>query len=181
MTRAWEPSSSWLMQADGSKNFRLICDGNLLLDIRSQTVHQISRALSPLEHAVHIHVLYDDTEGELSIHLPRYKLDFLLRRQGALLESKQFRGMVVDKVQSIGTLSGLVSKLVLRSIDGKSRIFIVPQGEVSFSLESHHVRVMINTDSATHVQHHLYTIDNQLGRLVDNGSLQSRLFRIYLQ
>ncbi|KIN03188.1 hypothetical protein OIDMADRAFT_120170 [Oidiodendron maius Zn] len=181
MTRLWEPSQSrWLMQVDNSRNFRLICDGKFLVDVRSQTAQEISRILSPLEHATHIHVLYDDTEGELNIHLPRYKLDFLLKRQGTLLESKQFRGMAVDKVQSIGTLTGLVNKLVLRRIDGASRIIVVPQGEVFFSPDGHHVRVMINTDAAIHVPHHSYTIDNHLGRLIDNGSLHSRLFRIYL-
>jgi hypothetical protein len=182
MTRVWEPSQgSWLMRVDNSGHFRLICDGKSLVDVRSQTAQEISRVLSPLEHATHVHVLYNDTEGELNIHLPRYKLDFLLRRQGILLESKQFRGMAVDRVQSIGTLTGLVNKLVLRRIDGTSRIIVVAQGEVFFSPDGHHVRVMINTNAAIHVQHHSYTIDNQLGRLIDNGSLHSRLFRIYLQ
>lgn len=182
LTRMWEPArGEWLMQLDNGNDYRLRYDGKSLVDVRSQTFQEISRILSPLEHPIHLHVLYDNTERKLNIHLPRYKLDFLLKSKGIILESKQFRGMAVDKVQCIGTLSGLVNKLVLRSISGASRIVVVPQGEVSFELEGHHVRVMINTDSAAHVQYHSYTVDNQLGRLIDNGRLQSRLFRIYLQ
>ena len=181
MTQAWEPSQRWLMQADNSRNSKLLCDGKSLVDIRSQTVQAISRILSPLDSTPHIHILHDDTEEELIIHLPRYKLDFFLRKAGGFLESKQFRGMIVDEAQSIGTLAGLVNKLVLRSVGGNSRIVVVPQGAVLFAQEGHHVRVTINTDGVMQVHHHAYSIDNQLGRLIDNGSLQSRLFRIYLQ
>jgi hypothetical protein len=39
---------------------------------------------------------------------------------------------------------------------------------------------MIDTAAATHVKYHLYSIDSQLGRLIDNSSIQSRLFRLYL-
>ena len=42
------------------------------------------------------------------------------------------------------------------------------------------MRVVIDTASATHVKHHCYHIDDQLGRLVDNRRLQSRLYRLYL-
>jgi hypothetical protein len=93
---------------------------------------------------------------------------------------KQFRGLVVDERQSFGTLTGLVNKLVLCEVEGSSRSVIVPHGPVSFSQDGHHIRVMIDTTSATHVKYHSYHIDTQLGRLVDNGNLRSRLFRLYL-
>jgi hypothetical protein len=88
--------------------------------------------------------------------------------------------MVVDERQSIGTLTGLENKLVLRDIKGSSRCVIVPHGRVSFLPDGHHVRVMIDTTSAPHVKYHSYHIDSQLGRLVDNDNLKSRLFRLYL-
>ena len=182
LTRMWEPAQGdWLMEVKKGKDYRLIYDGKSLVDVRSQTFQKISSILSPLENPIHVQVLYDDAERKLNIHLPRYKLDFSLKSGGMVFESKQFRGMAVDKVQCIGTLSGLVNKLVLRSVGGTSRIVLVPQGEMSFKLDGHHVRVMINTDSTAYVHYHSYTVDSQLGRLVDNGSLQSRLFRIYLQ
>lgn len=182
LSRMWEPAQgNWLLHVDQSKDYRLLRDGKCLVDVRSQTFQEISRMLSPLDNPKHIHVMYDNTERKLNVHLPRYKLDFFLRSNGVVFESKQFRGMAVDKVQCIGTLSGLASKLVLRSIDGASRIVLVPHGEVSFELKGNHVRIKISTDFAPHVQYHSYTVDKHLGRLVDNGSLQSRLFRIYLQ
>src|SRR4051794_4233820 len=76
----WESSHSWIMRADTSRNFRLLCDGKLSVDIRSKTAQEISCALSALEQATHIHIFYDEKEGEISIHLPRYKLDFTLQQ-----------------------------------------------------------------------------------------------------
>jgi hypothetical protein len=39
---------------------------------------------------------------------------------------------------------------------------------------------VINTTLATQVKYYTFNIDSQLGRLVDNRRLQSRLFRLYL-
>jgi len=151
-----------------------------LLDIRSPTAKMIAGLLRPLERPTHIHIILDSSTRALEVHLSRMKLDFFLREPWDLLESKQFRGMVVDDCQSFGTLTGLVNKLVLRETRDLSRTVIVPYGNVSFSPDGHHVRVTIDTASATQVKYHAYNIDGQLGRLVDNGRLQSRLFRLYL-
>lgn len=181
-THMLEPAQcDLLMQGSSNRDYRLSYNGKVLVDIRSQTFQEISRILSPLEIPTDIHVMYDEPTSRLNIHLPRFKLDFLVRPDGQVLESVQYRGMTVDKVQSIGTFSGLASKLVLCSMSGDSRIVLVPQGDVSFEPDGHHLRVAISTGEASYVHYHAYTVDNQLGRLVDNGSLQSRLFRIYLQ
>lgn len=113
------------------------------------------------------------------MHLPRLKLDFFVRKGATQLESKQFRGMTVNPNQSISTLTGLVNKLVLRGNTDSSRSVIIPHGDVRFGPEGHHVRVHIDT-STQHLSYHLYHIDTQLGRLVDNGSLKSKLFKCYL-
>jgi hypothetical protein len=91
-----------------------------LLDIRSPTAKMISDCLSPLECPTHIHLVLDNPTGALEIHLPRMKLDFFLRQPWVSLESKQFRGMVVDDCQSFGSLTGLVNKLLLREARGSS-------------------------------------------------------------
>ncbi|OBT60378.1 hypothetical protein VE03_10892, partial [Pseudogymnoascus sp. 23342-1-I1] len=91
--------------------------------------------------------------GELEVNLPRLKLDFLLKKDGRLLESKQFRGMVVSECQSFGSLTGLVKKLVL-NVEGSSRSVIVPYGNVSFSSDANHVRVTIDTSLAKHFRYH---------------------------
>ena len=180
LRHAWTSSpDNWQMKADGQE-VALSRGAKRLVDIRSPTAKAISRLLGPLEHATHIHVILDCGTEALEVNLPRVRLDFSLQNQENLLVSKQFRGMVVDERQSFGALTGLVNKLVLREAKGSSRSVIVPHGAVSFSRHGHHVRVMIDTSSAAQVKYHSYHIDSQLGRLVDNGDLKSRLFRLYL-
>jgi len=87
--------------------------------------------------------------------------------------------MTVDANQSLGTLTGLVNKLVLRGNNDSLRSVIIPHGDVLFKPEEPHVRVHIDT-STEHVSYYLYHIDCQIGRLVDNGSLKSKLFKCYL-
>ncbi len=96
------------------------------------------------------------------------------------LESKQFRGMIVDKNQSFGTMTGLVNKLVLCKSIGSMRSVIIPYGKVHFERVGSHVRVGIDTGSSQQRSYHHYQVDRQLGRLVDSGSLKSTLFRCYL-
>jgi Protein of unknown function (DUF3638) len=179
---AWAPSSDdWRFRKDGHETFVLSRGAQKAIDIRSPTARAISQILSPLEHATHIHIALDRRTRALEVSLPRMNLDFLLRDSQSLLESKQFRSMIVDERQSFGAFTGLVNKLVLRSIDRQSRCVLVPYGSVSFAPEGHHVRVMISTAPGLHVKYHSYDIDSQLGRLVDNGNLNARLFKIYLR
>ena len=69
--------------------------------------------LSPLEYTTYIYITLNYETEVLEVHLPRLKLDFFLRKGATQLESKQFRGIVVDITQSFGTLTRLVNKLVL--------------------------------------------------------------------
>ncbi|KAH8676420.1 hypothetical protein BGZ60DRAFT_562097 [Tricladium varicosporioides] len=172
--------NNWQMWVDDQEAFILSNGMKELIDVRSHTAKTIAQILSPLEYATNIQIIMNRKTGALEVHLPRLKLDFFLKDQQHMLESKQFRGMVVDERQSFGAFTGLVNKLVLREIERPSRIVIVPYGRVSFTRKGHHVQVMIDTAPATYVTYHSYSIDSQLGRLVDSGSLQSRLFKLYL-
>jgi Protein of unknown function (DUF3638)/Protein of unknown function (DUF3645) len=180
LLNAWTPvSQSWQMQS-GSKGEKLLIQGaSRLIDLHSPTAKAVSAILSPLERATHMHITLNCKTEVLEVHLPRLKLDFFLRKGATQLESKQFRGMAVDANQSIGTLTGLVNKLVIRKNTDSSRSVIIPDGDISFKPEGHHVCVQIG-NSAQHVSYHLYQVDPQLGRLVDNGSLRSKLFKCYL-
>ena len=178
---AWTISASnWDMSTDLDGSLFLSRGPQRLIDVRSPTALAISQVLSPLERLTHTIIILDICTGSLEVNLPRLKLDFSLGPRQKMLESKQFRGMVVDERQSFGALTGLVNKLVLRAVKGPSRTVIVPHGSVSFSTEDHHVRVMIDTTLNAQVKYHSYSIDSQLGRLVDNGNLRSRLYRLYL-
>ena len=180
LLNAWTATSqNWQMRS-GMRGENLLTRGSSrLIDLHTPTAKAVSAILSPLEHGTHLHITFNLETEVLDVHLPRLKLDFFLRKGATQLESKQFRGMTVDANQSFGALTGLVNKLVLRGKDDFLRSVIIPQGHVLFNPEGHHIRVHINTSSQK-ISYHLYHIDSQIGRLVDNGSLKSKLFKCYL-
>lgn len=181
LTDAWATSShNWCMKRDDEEGFYLTQGKYRLIDICSSTAKAISRVLSPLELDTHIHIMVNCESEELEIRLPRFKLDFALKRNSSQLESKQFRGMVVDEDQSFGSFTGLVNKLVLLEVGGTSRAVIVPHGNISFTRDGNHVCIKIAAPPTANVNYHLFRIDSQLGRLVDNGNLKSRLYKLYL-
>ena len=121
----------------------------------------------------------------LSAHLPRFKLDFLLDITSQELECVNITGTVVDDNQSVGALHGLKSKLVLRerteSQRGpRSRSVLIPLGDVAYSRQERHVSVSINLGRKERATYNIYTVDTLLGQLVDDGTLGSRLYKIYL-
>lgn len=113
------------------------------------------------------------------MHLSRLKLDFFLKKNALQFESKQFREMIVNSNQFFDILIELINKLVLRENNNSSRSVIIFHGEVQFKSINHHVRVKIDT-STQHVSYHLYNVDRQLERFVDNDSFKSRFFKCYL-
>lgn len=75
---------------------------------------------------------------------------------------------------------GLSNKLVLRHTgNADSRMVLVPDGDFEVAPTIHdHTNVSLAYGTASRVQG--YHIDIQLGRLTDNGTLQSKLFLSYL-
>ncbi|PNP47794.1 hypothetical protein THARTR1_10479 [Trichoderma harzianum] len=174
---AWCSSdSSWNLKNSGS-GWVLQRPGQILICPTSSTTKDICRTLRSLEEETHIHLILDDVTLTLNIHLPRLQLDFSIEQGSSCVHCRQFRGMYVDKVQRIGTLVGFQSKLTLRGSQDK-RMVLVPDGDVSYSGIPGHVRVEVVYGSSVRV--HPFTIDTMLGRLVDNGSLQSKLCLAYL-
>lgn len=177
---AWtQTQQNWQMRPHKNNVSILSRGSSTLIDPRTPTAEAVSTVLSPLEHANHMHIILNSRTQMLEVQLPRLKLDFFLEKSFSQLESKQFRGMCVDTKQSFGALTGLVNKLVLRGKMDSSRSVIIPHGQVQPKKEGHHVRVDIEL-SAQPISYHIYSIDSQIGRLVDNGSLKSRLFKCYL-
>ena len=161
-----------------------------LVDIRSGTFQGIAARIRNLEYSEYLTIVYDghDQSHPISIELPRFRLSFFLNE--GELESKNMQGMVIDNDQCTGTMIGLRSQLVLRHKDPnfaslpRSRHVLIPYGNVQFSLlsDQNHVRVHIDTraNPVRPVKWHKYEIDSDLGLLVGNVSLTSRLYRIYL-
>lgn len=158
---------------------------NHVINPSSNIAKRIFNVLSGLDHPLHQHIIYDATRRWLEIQLPRLRLDFSARQDSSAIESRQFRGMQVDQQQSIGTLVGLRSKLVLRaSQDPDNRLVLVPEGHVKLQgdfdrlSDNMHPQVSVEIGTASKVQP--YWVDARLGRLTDSGTLQSKLFLAHL-
>lgn len=150
-----------------------------LLNPESQTASRLAGVFSPLVKPGRLHLIYRPLLSVLDIEIPTLKLAFHLHKGWSEITSHQFRGMTVDREQEIGTLFGLDNKLVLKaSSDDTYRKVIILEGPVRCFQSDPHMRVHFNTDDAVRV--HAYDVDTRLGRLVDNGSLESKLLICHL-
>ena len=96
------------------------------------------------------------------------------------IQSRQFRGFLVDEHQRIGTLTGLTNRLILRNESGSCRKAIIPSGKVSYQISGNHVSINIDNADVNHASYHMYDVDLRLGRLRATGGLNSKFFQYYL-
>ncbi|KAI9166341.1 BTB and MATH domain-containing protein [Paramyrothecium foliicola] len=159
-------------------------DDKFLLAPSSGLAQHLSAIMACLESPLNLYMVYDEKERYLEVNLPRLQLRFFMKNGEQILRSQQYKDMSVDKDQSIATLVGFRSKLVLRSCqDSSTRMLIIPEGEVHFKKQSgdtihDHVTVCLQYGTARRVQ--AYRIDGLLGRLVANTKLESKLYLAYL-
>ncbi|KAL8878644.1 MAG: hypothetical protein Q9198_003590, partial [Flavoplaca austrocitrina] len=173
-TRNWQlvyrkRSSSYLENA-----------GARLVDVRSPTSQNTLDVLGCLETKSFMHITMS-SDGQYHVFLPRFGLHFFKNRNGDI-ECQELR-KIIDKDQSVGTLIGLRSRLVLCAHGGRSRkldrVVLVPQGSVSTEIDGWHVGVDITT--ASHNVHCFrFRHDSILKRLEGDGSLVSNLDQAYL-
>ncbi|KAL4077918.1 hypothetical protein J3A83DRAFT_4369323 [Scleroderma citrinum] len=186
LTEVWQSSSNnWHIQfASGSHSMKK--GHTMLLDIRNPSWEMISSRLKPLD--VPQNLVITLTSGgdtpEVNVELPRYGLAFFINSHGEL-ESRNLRDMVYDEAQSMGTMFGLVNRLVLRpKLDTahEQRCVLIPEGEVSFTRHGHHVRVLVDIGGPPHqrMTYQTFRIDTDLGCLTGNVSLANKLYRAYL-
>ncbi|KAG1750373.1 uncharacterized protein EDB91DRAFT_1243950 [Suillus paluster] len=184
---AWKScSDNWLLQFAVSGPSTLQKAGSTtLVDIRSQTWDMISKRMCPLEDTRYIIVTYNEASGgtsSLKVDLPRYGLEFFVDGDGEL-QSRNMRNMVVDTIQSTGTMLGLINQLVLRPklqiADEHPRTVIIPDGSISYSPDGHHIRVIIAPEG-TRVTYHVYRVDTDLRCLTGNVGLTSKLHQALL-
>ncbi|KAG0707120.1 hypothetical protein DFH29DRAFT_995437 [Suillus ampliporus] len=185
---AWKSSTeNWLLRfaVAGSSTLQNVGGTTALVDIRSQTWDMISKRMHPLEDARYIMVTYNKGSGStplLKVDLPRYGLEFFLDEDGEL-QSRNMRNMVVDAIQSTGTMLGLVSQLILRPksqiADEHPRIVIIPDGRISYFPNGHHIRVTI-VPEGPRITYHVYRADTDLRCLTGNVGLTSKLYQALL-
>lgn len=155
------------------------------IDLQSATFMALSHIFRTLELPTFIHLTVNPMSRTLDIELPRYGMRFSLACGDNVVRSGSHRGYIVDQNQSLGTLFGLKSKMVLR-LPGRStsvgcRAVIIPREAVYFVKEpSGHASSWIVAGDTEHIHSHFYQADPVLGMLKDNGLLQSKLFLCYL-
>ncbi|KAH7882696.1 hypothetical protein F5I97DRAFT_1984083 [Phlebopus sp. FC_14] len=191
LDKLWEHSSeSWAINfAQGHYSMRK--GSSTLIDIRSSSWAMISRRLEPLERPENLIITLDCDDANLgaptlSAELPRYGLSFFVDKDGEL-QSRNIRDMVYDPDQSTGTMIGLVNQLVLRpksqlAEEHSPRCVLIPDGDVSFTRNGDHVRVVIDTGRSPlgRVTYQTYKLDAEQCCLVGNVSLTNKLYQAYL-
>ncbi|KAI0844999.1 hypothetical protein F5Y00DRAFT_265964 [Daldinia vernicosa] len=168
-----------LVRSDTANHCWRLCKGSkFLVDINSHTAKKIFKTnLNRLEEHAWTHIILQG--HSVDIEFPRLKLGFHLKQGDSSIYSHQFRGMSVDEDQSIGTLIGLQSMLVLKGDNGRvRRKALIPNGNIVFYKHGQHVHVNIERQSSTKA--YVYEVDGLIGRLANNGSLQGRLLLSYL-
>ena len=190
----WETSpKNWKIDCIPGQ-YRVHRGHELLVDIRSPSWAMVSELLKPLEPPSNLLISASPIDSgrpssswQLSVVLPRYGLSFYIDKDGDL-QSRDIRGMVYDENQCVGTLFGLINRLVLRpkvkDVDVVyliPRCVLIPEGEISFRKLGHHVCVNINTprSAASRVTYQTYQIDTDLGCLEAVG-LTNKLYCAYL-
>ncbi|KAF9016696.1 hypothetical protein BDZ89DRAFT_1075364 [Hymenopellis radicata] len=187
----WEPSSkNWNIDFDAKvmKDDR----GHALVEKNSPSFQMVYQRIQSIEDSSFVVITKDGGMNLLNVHLPRLHLEFFLDPVEGELESRTYPDNIVAEDQSLQTLYGLQSKLVLRQRRSPGadpdlpeiRRVLIPRGVVKFSpsADGNHVEVLIDTDvmNKRTVPYLEYTANTKLGMLVGNGSLESRLFKIYL-
>jgi hypothetical protein len=163
--------------ARNSGTWQLTKNCSTLLAMNSASSNSMAEVFASLTVIDRIHCILAK-ELTVELHLPNVKLGFEIAPHTTTVRSREFRDMAVASSQSLGTLIGLESKLILTHGSTGSRSVILPQGAVSCTKVDPHVRVRVDPESIIKV--HLLAVDECLGRLVDNGSLDCRLYIAYL-
>lgn len=178
------PRQPWLLkrpQADEEDDSWQLCkDRVAVVSLGTATSKALARILDAIEAEPRIHCFASGDGKELEIELPGLRSHFCLNAGERVVQCRDFRGMIVDEDQGVGTLVGLDNKLVLRSANASptsilpERMVLVPNGHASTGRSSHHVRVRIQKPRQSPI--HVYRVDALLGRLVDGGDLYSKIF-----
>ncbi|KAF2217449.1 hypothetical protein CERZMDRAFT_92099 [Cercospora zeae-maydis SCOH1-5] len=183
----WNPSSSavWtLSTVRGKQKWRLQRAERSVAGIGSKTSQHLANILEPFAEARRIHnIVQSSSSGDvLHIDIPMLRIGFLLSPRSSVLESREYRSMVVDENQLVGTLVGFKSKIVLKPAGARDlhhgpRMVLVPESSsVSYSRRDEHVTVAVSKAGISKV--HALSIDVDLCRLTYSGDIG--LYMAYL-
>ncbi|KAF6785208.1 hypothetical protein CMUS01_16570, partial [Colletotrichum musicola] len=142
-------AANWkLRRCEGNSGWVLSHDEDVLVGLNRASSRLLAKILEPLETAAWIHVILRNSKT-VFIDIPRSGLEFTLEPGTSDVVSRQYRGMSVDTLQSIGTLVALRDKLVLKtnqesdSVLPPRRKVLVLEGKVSYVGTNNCVKVSI--------------------------------------
>lgn len=174
--KPWDISAQvWTLSPVGQSNWCLGRGDRSVLGLQSTTALRLSAILSPLVESFNMHILLD-RKGCLEIDIPGISTGFFLDPRSSKILSREFRGMIIDRDQWLGTMIGLKNKLLLKGRE--SRRVLILEGSVCYKRHFHHVEVTIDRGNATKI--HDLEVDNKLGVLKDRGDLQCKLRVAYI-
>ncbi|KAJ5703356.1 hypothetical protein N7493_011745 [Penicillium malachiteum] len=174
----WSASENGWRLCQCDMGWQLKKEGRKLLSMGSPTSCFLSEIFKPIEKLTSLHCIVHDPSSTIHIMLPRLRLEFILEENSTSIVSRQYPGMVIDKNQSLDSLIGLSSKLLLERPDSGERLVLIPEGDLWFNQSVAHVNVEVLWKDEAQLQ--AYAIDTQMGYLADNGSLRSKLFLSHL-
>ena len=177
----WQSSpDNWYLLYQPTSTSTLVRRDRRLLDIRSMTCDKVLGIFGALESMDNVHVTLSDSKC-LEVALPRYDLRFFLNHDDEF-ECRELC-KIVDPDQSVGTLIGLKSRLVLSGVQKLARkhdrILLVPEGHVSTSRTGSHVEVFISVQGPR-IRLFQYPIDATLRRLQGGGGMYGTIYKAYL-
>ncbi len=180
-TNPWKSSPDhWRLIYHPNSNSELIQGRRKLVDVRSRTFAIATKIFGALDEWQHIHVTLVN-DNRLEVALPRLDLRFFLNAKGDM-ECYELR-RIVDPDQSLGTLIGLRSRLILCGSEAiarnHDRLLIIPQGEINVSRSSSHVQVNISARK-NNVRIFRYHIDASLQCLRPVADKLGNLYIAYL-
>lgn len=177
----WRSSPEhWRLMYRPNSNSELIQDKRKLVDVQSRTFIVASKIFGALDDSQHVHVMLVD-DNHLEVVLPRLDLRFFMNSKGDM-ECYELR-RIVDPDQSLNTLIGLRSRLILCGPEviarNQDRLLIIPEGDITVSQSSSHVQVNIGAcnNNARTFQYH---IDATLQRLRPGADKLGNLYLAYL-
>ncbi|KAF2276055.1 uncharacterized protein EI97DRAFT_47175 [Westerdykella ornata] len=169
----------WCLRRSHKRSWRLSRGNELLVHSLSATAANLARILSPLESTEFIHVIANSSSKSVAVELPRLQLSFYFTTGKSCIFSRQYRGMIIDNNQTMNTLIGFTSRLLLKPENGsKDRVVLIPEGAIKYRATSGYTSVFIPPRTAKKVS--AYHLDGILGRIIDNGTLRSKLALAYL-
>ena len=191
LEKIWDHSSdNWRIECAAGQ-YRMYKGRECLVDVHSPTWEMVSHRLKCLdvpENLIITTLPIDNSQPspirpQLSVVLPRYSLSFFVDEDGDL-ESRDFKGMVYDENQCIGTLFGLENQLVLRpnvQVEDElvHRCVIIPDGHCSRERHSHQspfAKLSDNLPPQQPVTYHTYRVDTDLGCLTGYTNWRSKLY-----